>query len=82
MSFFFKNQKEDLIQKAAWRLVRAAEDRLPDVPGAQRREWCVDRLMVQFPKEKVRDHIEDYVRAAYVNFRIETGDYQRRVSRI
>ena len=66
------NNESDVIQKAAWRLVRSAEDRFVAADGSAKRAWCVDRMMALFPK-KDRDNLEDYIRAAFINFSIETG---------
>ena len=79
MRHFFQSHKIDVIQKIAWQLVRSAEDRFEAGTSADKREWCVARLSAQFPKENP-ERLEDFVRAAFVNFRIETGDYQRRIS--
>lgn len=81
MKIFLKNQKADLIQKAAWMLVRSAEDRFEAGKGQDKREWCVLRAAVLFPDE-LQDRLEDAVRAAYINFRIETGEYNRRLPRL
>lgn len=78
---FQKNQLIDHIQKVAWRLVRSAEDNFVSGEGKDKREWCVLRMAIIFPKEKT-EHLEDAIRAAYVNFKIETGDYQRRMPRL
>lgn len=67
---FFKNQKEEWVQKIAWRLVRSAEDRIGGGRGDEKRGWCVDRLAEIFPKEG-RGSLEDYIRAAFVNFKAE-----------
>ncbi len=87
--FFKKKEKKseestshiDSIQKIAWRLVRSAENRFPEWTGDARLKWCVERLQVTFASERP-DHLEDAIRAAYVNFRIETGDYQRPIPRL
>ena len=71
---FFKNQTIDLIQKSAWRLVRSAEDRFGAGKGDQKLSWATDRLQSMFKKEE-RDFIQDYVRAAYINFRAEQKAY-------
>ena len=71
---FFRNQTIDLIQKCAWRLVRSAEDRLGGGKGDQKLNWATDRLQSMFEKEE-RDLLQDYVRAAYINFRAEQKAY-------
>ena len=71
---FFQNQKDELIQKTAWRLVRSAEDRMGSGRGPEKLMWCVERLKLDFPK--IGDRAEDYVRAAFVNFKTETKAYQ------
>ncbi len=71
MNGFFRNQQEEFMQRVAWRLVRSAEDRIPgNNRGAERLSWCVDRLIDFFPKEK-KNNLEDYVRAAFVQFKSE-----------
>ena len=63
---FNENQKTDLIQKTAWRLVRSAEDRIVGQGrGPERLIWCVERMREEFPKAK---NGEDYIRAAFVNY--------------
>jgi hypothetical protein len=61
---------EDILQKTAWRLVRSAQDRFREGSGQEKREWCVMQLSTQFPKDNI-NRLEDYVRAAYVNFKVE-----------
>lgn len=70
MKSFFRNQTEDILQKTAWRLVRSAQDRFKAGSGEDKRDWCVARLSAQFPKEDP-SRLEDYVRAAFVNFKVE-----------
>ena len=66
-----ENDRADLIQKTAWRLVRSAEDRFGgNGTGQQKLDWATDRLQAMF-KGDVRDQLQDYVRAAFVNFRAE-----------
>lgn len=70
--FKAENEKCDLIQKAAWRFVRSADDRFGDgSKGALKLEWCITRLHGVFPEE-AKEHLEDFVRAAYINYRVET----------
>lgn len=76
MRSFLENQKTDLIQKAAWRVVRSAQDRFKNGDGSERMAWAIDRMHAQFPKES-KDRLEDYLRAAYINFTIETGEYHK-----
>lgn len=66
---FFNNQKEEWVQRAAWRLVRSAEDRMGSGRGTEKLMWAVERLCAEFPK--LNDRAEDYIRAAFVNFKIE-----------
>lgn len=70
MFHFEKNQREDLMQKTAWKLVRSAEDRFGGGKGAEKLSWCVDRMQDSFPKQS-RTNLEDHVRAACFNFRLE-----------
>ena len=65
----FRNQREELIQRSAWRLVRSAEDRMGSGRGNEKLLWCVEKLKVEFPK--LGERAEDYIRAAFVNFKIE-----------
>ena len=44
------NQKVDLIQKAAWRLVRSAQDRFGTNKGSDKRSWCMEELRKLYPK--------------------------------
>lgn len=69
MISFFRNSREEWIQKCAWRLVRSAEDRMGSGRGAEKLMWAVDRLKLEFPK--VEDRAEDYVRAAFSQFQAE-----------
>ena len=71
MKSMFENQKEEFLQKQAWRLVRSAEDRFGAGKGAEKRTWCVDKLIMTNPKE-TRDFLEDHIRSAYMVFKIET----------
>lgn len=68
--FFFNDAEEESIQKSAWRLVRSAEDRLGSGRGPEKLSWCVERLARQFRKTD-RERVEDHVRAAFVNFKVE-----------
>ncbi len=64
------NQKEEWTQKCAWRLVRSAEDRiLESGRGKDRLLWALEQLRKEFPE--LQNH-EDYIRAAFVNFKNET----------
>lgn len=72
MIYWIENQKIDLIQKAAWRLVRSAQDQMGEGKGQKKLTWCVDRMQLEFPKHSRAD-LEDYVRAAFINFSIERG---------
>ena len=63
------NANEELIQRAAWRLVRSAHDRMGTGRGAEKLMWCVSRLTKEF--QKTNGEAEDYIRAAYVNFKTE-----------
>ena len=75
----FQNQREELIQRCAWRLVRAAEDKLGAGKGPEKREWAADRLQEEFPK--LKGAAESYIRAAYFHFKIETtGILERRTT--
>lgn len=76
-TFVAQNHFVDLLQKHAWRLVRSAEDRFPAGNGADKMNWCVGRLAAMFVNES-KENLEDFVRAAYINFKIETGDYNLR----
>lgn len=66
---FDKNQEEELIQRASWRLVRSALDRFGDNKGEKKLAWVAARLKAEFVigEEKA----EDYARAAYVQFKTE-----------
>ena len=78
MLWIFRNYQEDLIQKTAWRLVRSAEDKIGAGRGAEKFAWCVDRMYGIFSKEK-RTDLDDHVRAAYMNFRLEHVAIERRI---
>ena len=77
MEFFFMNQREELIQKCAWRLVRSAEDRFGAGRGQEKLLWTVERIKHEFPK--LGDKAEDYIRAAYWHFKMESSQLERRV---
>lgn len=65
------NSLEELIQKSAWRLVRSAEDRMTGPKrGTERLIWCVNKLRVEFPN--IPSDLEDYIRSAYMNFKLES----------
>lgn len=69
-----KNKRidQDDVQKTAWRLVRSASDRMTgEGRGAEKFLWCMDRLKKVYPA--LGEDAEDYVRSAYVNFKIERG---------
>lgn len=72
----FRNQKEELIQRSAWRLVRSVEDRIGVGRGPEKLMWAVARLREEFPK--IGPRAEDYVRAAFVNFKLESSALERR----
>lgn len=77
LKFWQENQRIDLVQKHAWRLVRSVEDRIVGMnSGFEKLNWCVDRIHEDFPDIK-RDRLEDYVRAAYMNFKIEYSTFER-----
>ena len=64
-----ENIPEEEVQRAAWKLVRAAEDRIKGQKrGAERLAWCVDKLKREYPN--INGEHEDHVRAAFVNFKI------------
>ena len=67
---FEANHAEEHAQRVAWRLVRSAEDRMGDGRGAEKLMWCVARMKEEAPEAAGR--AEDYVRAAFVNFKTET----------
>jgi hypothetical protein len=78
MFSWFLNYWEEVMQKTSWRLVRAAEDRFGAEKGSEKRAWAVDRMQEEFPKVK-RTVLEDHVRAAYMNFRVEHSVFERRI---
>lgn len=88
--FFFKKRRDfrdldrriECAQKTAWMLVRAAEDKFSNVPGDQKLVWASEILLIQIPELETISRAENFVRAAFVNFRIETGDFQRRLEKI
>lgn len=65
-----RNQLEELIQRCAWRLVRSAQDKLGDEKGAEKRIWAIEQLKKEFPM--LGESAEHYIRAAYMNFKMET----------
>lgn len=69
MKFFFENQREELTQRCAWRLVRSAEDRFGSGRGTEKLLWAIEALREEF--QGLGDDAEDYIRAAYVNFKAE-----------
>ena len=71
-----KNENDlfDLMQKTAWTLVRSAHDRFPEIEGAVRLQWCMAQMQKRFSGS---DSIEDFIRAAYTNFKIESGSMNR-----
>lgn len=77
MSLFFKrceidrNDLEELIQKCAWRLVRSASDRFGDGKGQKKLDWAIAQLQKEF--ERIDLKAEDYIRAAYIHYKIERG---------
>ena len=73
----FYGSKEEWLQKCAWRLVRSAEDRLGSGRGHEKLLWAVEALKREFPK--LGERAEDYVRAAYWHFKIESSQLERRV---
>lgn len=73
-SFFDLNQLEELIQRTAWRLVRAAEDKMGNEKGAEKRVWAIQQLMIEYPELQQHNFkAESYIRAAYINFKTETS---------
>lgn len=70
-TFKDKNAREELLQRAAWRLVRSAADRMKGPHrGSERLIWCVDRLRSEF-QDLGAETAQDYVRAAYSHFETE-----------
>ena len=57
------------MQRCAWRLVRSAEDRIGSGRGPEKLIWAVEAMKKEFPK--LGEKAEDYVRAAFMNFKIE-----------
>ena len=70
IEWFSDNDKEEMVQRVAWRLVRSAEDRMGSGRGAEKLIWATQKLQEEFPGIGLRS--EDYVRAAFVNFKTET----------
>lgn len=71
-----KNIETDLIQKTAWRLVRSAEDRMGMGKGHEKLLWCIDRIS-ELHKGTHRTILEDYVRSAFINMKIELSALQQ-----
>lgn len=69
-SAFDMNHLEELVQKAAWRLVRSAQDKMGAEKGAEKRIWAIEQLKTEFPA--LGSNAEHYIRAAYVHFKNET----------
>lgn len=67
--YFDANHREELIQRSAWRLVRAASDLHGDNKGEKKMQWCIARIQRDFPE--LGDKAEEYIRAAYSNFKLE-----------
>lgn len=63
------NAMEELLQRAAWRLVRSAEDRLGARRGTEKLLWATRQLLEEYPEAGAA--AEDYVRAAFVQFKTE-----------
>lgn len=74
---FDRNQFEELVQRVAWRLVRSAADRFGEDKGDKKRDWSVSQLRREFPKtfldEAGAEKAENYIRAAYANYKTERG---------
>ena len=67
-----KELNQDEVQKTAWRLVRSAFDRMAgEGRGPEKLLWCVDAIKKVYPA--LGPDAEDYIRSAYVNFKIERG---------
>ena len=64
---------EELLQRAAWRLVRSAEDRIGAGRGSEKLMWATRQLLEEFPA--AGRAAEDYIRAAYVQLKTETKAY-------
>ena len=72
VAFDEKRVDQDEVQKTAWRLVRSAFDRMSgEGRGAEKLLWCVDAIKKVYPA--LGSDAEDYIRSAYVNFKIERG---------
>lgn len=71
------NQLVDYIQKLAWRLVRAAEDKFGPMKGEEKRSWCVQRLQSDFPD--FAHEADDFIRASYMGLKIEMEIIERRL---
>ena len=70
------NNREELIQRAAWRLVRSAADRIKGPHrGNERLLWAIDQLRKEFKgaDNQMLYNAEDYIRAAYMHFSTETS---------
>lgn len=68
---FDLNNLEELIQRISWRLVRSANDRFGDGKGQKKLDWATGKLEKEFPN--LGENAEDYIRAAYINFKTERG---------
>lgn len=67
-----KNNREELIQRVAWRLVRSAADKMGDQKGVEKRVWAIEQIKKEF--DGLGDEAEHYIRAAYRNYKIESGN--------
>ena len=79
--YYALNEMTELLQKAAWRLVRAAEDKFGEkTDGAEKMKWCTGRMEMLHPVSG-RDaaYYEDFVRAAFLNMKIELSIMERRI---
>lgn len=77
MKHFFQNQKTDLIQKTAWRLVRSAHDIFGTGKGNEKRQWCIRRFKELHP-DILEPDAEDFIRSAFMNFLIEMSVLERK----
>ena len=66
------NANEELVQRVAWRLVRSAEDRIGAGRGAEKLLHATRAIEAEFKGIK---NAEDYIRAAFVQFKAETKAY-------
>lgn len=67
-SWVDRNAAEELVQRAAWRLVRSAQDRIGVGRGAEKLLHATKALEAEF---QGISNAEDYIRAAYIHFRTE-----------